>query len=325
MEQISESFNGSRINFRSKEYFARRVFKDDVECLVITIMENGCETDYVLNSQLNTLGINVAYEDPRWFQNENQELYCSIIVVHFMGNKHNTSVGFFHFNEDRSIQHIVLPDYKTNKQPFIEHNYSNQESFELEKNWQFFFHEGSLYSFYKLYPEQVLLKIDKISGQILSKKKMHYKNEIDFGFVSGGANPIIHKGQYYSFFHTFTFGSSINRIYHIGLAIFEAQYPFIIKEISFKPILSAGQKEKSQNGHHVIFPGSARKVKNGWEICCGKNDKAIVDVFLKDNDIIKSLNSISPPSFITFFLVTSKQTWFSITNFLNVRYLKIKN
>jgi hypothetical protein len=296
-------FNGSKINLLGVNYFARRVRKhtQNSEKLIITYSDqSSIFIDYELKTQLDDFGKKINYEDPRWFVNDENELYCSVIIVHFMNEEgHNTSVGYFKFIKENKIQNIIIPDFKNNSSPFHPRNMESKKKFPLEKNWQFFFSDNVLYCFYVFYPKTILLNIDKETGRVLKRNSFVYPLTINYGFVSGGVNPILIGDMFYSFFHTFTeyLNSSgvKKRIYHIGAALFENKFPFYIRKISEKPTYSAINSSPSEFGDYIIFPGSAELENGKWKIFCGKNDNELTSIEISSLDLEKSLVQISNP------------------------------
>lgn len=298
-------FNGSKIEFNSAIYYARRVKNSAVsnEILQISYTKNDLSLEYKLQTQLDLLGLNVQYEDPRWFISDLNELYCAVTVVQFYISKsHNTAVAFFKFEENQIHQTLVIPKYKTNHIPFQKINSRENETFRLEKNWQFFFSKKQLFAFYSFYPESTLLKIDQHTGEILKVKKSVYKRQIEnFGFLSGGTSPVLINGRYYSFLHSFTEEVVLNkyyRRYHISVATFNSYNPFQIQKISTTPIFTAQDESSFPDCGFVIFPGSAQYHDNSWFLCCGKNDKEVVTLNFSSEFIEVSLKDVDSPTIL---------------------------
>lgn len=332
MIENSIEFNGSKINFLGVNYLARRVIKhaQDSEKLIISYLDqNSILIDYEVKTQFDKFEKKINYEDPRWFINDNNELYCSVVIVNFIeGVGHNTSVGFFKFTKENKIQKIIIPDFKKNSSSLSLRNIESKKKFPLEKNWQFFFSEKALYCFYVFYPKTILLKLDKETGRILKRKSFVYPETLNYGFVSGGVNPIIKGDMFFSFFHTFTEYLNINgekkRIYHIGVALFENKFPFYIRKISEKPIYSAINSNPSALGDYIIFPGSAEFENGKWSILCGKNDNELTLIEISSIDLEENLVQISNPVFLDKIKWRIAQFYSILRRKLLSFYLKIK-
>lgn len=296
-------FNGSKITLNGINYLARRVknLSEQSEKLVITYSDGLEKKDYVLTTQLDSLNKDIFYEDPRWFINPEDELYCSVIVVHFIKERgHNTAVGYFKFIKEQSIQKLIIPDFKQNVFPFKIEYLNSTTLFPLEKNWQFFFSGNNLYCYYSLYPESILLKIKCETGEILRKKRCVYPRNLNYGFISGGANPVLKDDFLYSFFHTFTEIKALKgekkRNYHIGVALIDKNYPFLIRKISEYPIYSSTASNPSNLGDYIIFPGSVSYENDTWQIFCGKNDEELVTIEMETSELARNLILITTAS-----------------------------
>lgn len=173
-----------------------------------------------------------------------------------------------------------------------------------------------------------MLKLDKETGRILKRKSFVYPETLNYGFVSGGVNPIIKGDMFFSFFHTFTEYLNINgekkRIYHIGVALFENKFPFYIRKISEKPIYSAINSNPSALGDYIIFPGSAEFENGKWSILCGKNDNELTLIEISSIDLEENLVQISNPVFLDKIKWRIAQFYSILRRKLLSFYLKIK-
>ena len=88
------------------------------------------------------------------------------------------------------------------------------------------------------------------------------------------STPVLHDGQFWSFFHSSVDVSPGKRVYFMGWYSFEPEPPFKITGISREPILT-GNCVDSGNPYIrslVIFPGGAYVEDDTWTVVYGIND-----------------------------------------------------
>lgn len=158
--------------------------------------------------------------------------------------------------------------------------YGNNSGTGMEKNWQFFEHEGKLRAIYSSDPH-VVLELDGSSVVSISEGKPGQVTW-PWGIIRGGTPPILlPSGEYLTIFHS-ALPYPVEphwRRYYAGAYTFEAKAPFKITKISQAPILTGS----GADGHtmdprklswkpFVVFPGGVIPHKHGYYVSYGIND-----------------------------------------------------
>lgn len=138
-----------------------------------------------------------------------------------------------------------------------------------EKNWGFFDYDGELYAVYSIHPH-VVLKIDRSNATEISRHS--WQPQWSGGLLRGGASPVLHNGEYYSFFHGRIQIGRVN-YYTTGCYTFEARPPFTPKRITAKPILAPGPTGWSKTNLSVLFTCGAFLQNDQWVLTHGVHDQ----------------------------------------------------
>lgn len=148
----------------------------------------------------------------------------------------------------------------------------NTERFGWEKNWCWFEWEGRLFMVYD--PRfNTVLEVCPHSGTI-KKEWKHEDLKWPYGHFRGGTPPVLHKGEFISFWHGSTDDPLLYRRYYIGAYTFEAKPPFRPLRVSKTPIIYGSSNEWycGAGNKMCIFPMGKRRIANGWQIAAGIND-----------------------------------------------------
>lgn len=196
-------------------------------------------------------------EDPRFFRH-NGELW--IAFVGFTGT--TTQVLYARLDEDTlAVKQFHWP------QLFEREKY--------EKSWSMFSHDGKLRSVYSINPHEIITFSKPGEGEDPLAAKSYrtpFNGGWSGGHMRGGASPVLHKGEWYSFFH----GSQMvgeRRVYNCGVYCFEDKPPFKITRYTPDPIDEASYWTVPRiDLKDVLFPCGA-VFKNGyWYVSYGVND-----------------------------------------------------
>ncbi len=150
------------------------------------------------------------------------------------------------------IEPIHMPDYAAAKA--------------TEKNWNFYDHDGELYSVYSNSPHTIL-KHDGATVQPIAatRSPIAWKGTE----IRGGAPPVRVGDEYWHFFHTFATKGG-KKVYTMGAYAFAARPPFEITRHLPYPLLKADWPAAS--GHSIVFPCGAVLRGGKWLISFGVND-----------------------------------------------------
>lgn len=194
-----------------------------------------------------------SIEDPRLFAYRGQ-LYCTYVVC-----THNW---------DRARQEVTRLDAGYDAAaPFVPPRHRHP----IEKNQVFFESEGGLYCVYA--PHELHVLGERAFVQVTRWPLMKWP----YGVPHGSTAPALFRGEWYSFFHSFTLPADnpfwTFRHYHVGVYTFEARPPFRVLRYTPHPILSArDESPKAANLPHVIFPSGAFVEGDRWVVSAGIND-----------------------------------------------------
>lgn len=271
IENSGWAYNSSIIKFKNRIILA---YRKDISFKDKTIYI--CELDKNFNPipETNKLAIQKIeipkppyarfIEDPRlWIFNNN--LYCS----YTMGVK-GQKVGFCLINDNlETIEHYRI-DYGGN----------------IEKNWQFFQHEGNLWFVYSILPKHIVLKLKPDTTVGFTASTQTTFAYPDNRVICGGTPPVYHKGRYWSFYHDRDREQKRGRIYGMGAYSFNPNPPFNILTIA--PPFMHGDMwggKRRVNDHAVIFPSGAYIENNNWFISVGYNDTDTRILRIRHKDI----------------------------------------
>lgn len=270
-------FNGSIAEWNGKTYHAYRRWWDRAR---VYVTELGPDWQPIGETKQLTLGKlsedSSAQEDPRLFVHRDR-LCLSYGGTAFRGGKLHVSVCAAVLDENLEVEDCWYP-HMENRQ-------------EWEKNWGFFDSDGDLYAVHSIRPHRVLLMTQRHSWEIPIEEKNRVQLPESLGILRGGASPILHNGEFYSFFHGVT--KPGHGIYWIGLYTFEPVYPFRPKRFIRSPLLWPDPAEKP--GPHVanvVFPGGAVYRNDQWHVAYGYYDRETRVVSWNGEDIEKLLENV---------------------------------
>lgn len=161
-----------------------------------------------------------------------------------------------------------------------------------EKNWQFFEYDGNTYFVY----DPVGHEVSSIDGdRVFLTPGIKWR----FGRPAGGTPPVQIGDHFYSFFHSHTFHTRHNRVYHFGCYRFRARPPFAPDMVSRAPIASGSEDdgrigiEGRMHWHPlVVFPVSARFVDGTWLVSFGINDSFSGLATIKHDDVLAGMGCL---------------------------------
>jgi predicted GH43/DUF377 family glycosyl hydrolase len=199
-------------------------------------------------------------EDPRFFRHAG-ELW--IAFVGFTGNA--TSVLYAKLNEETlAVEDFVFP------QLFEREKY--------EKSWSSFSHGDEIHAIYSINPHVVMtFQVQEKGVDPLAVKTYQtpFTGKWSGGHMRGGASPVLHKGEWWHFFH----GSQMvdeRRVYNCGVVCFEDKPPFRITRYTPEPIDEARYETVPRiDGKDVLFPCGAVYRGGWWYVSYGINDLQI--------------------------------------------------
>ena len=201
---------------------------------------------------------NIGKEDPRLFWHKGKP---HVWYIGWNGNKsklwNRANVLFARINEETlKVEDKFFPQIPGRNS--------------WEKNHAYFDHEGELYTVYSTSPTHKVFRVE--CNKVLATYETPTQVNWRYGYIRGGASPVLHNGEYYHFFHgMIERGNEKRRLYTIGVACFEAKPPFKITRITHEPLQIA---EDNPGGDiEVIFPGGAHFVDGRWVIMCGMHDE----------------------------------------------------
>jgi len=158
----------------------------------------------------------------------------------------------------------------------------------VEKNWCFFSLGGRLYAVYDLAISRVLeFSNFQVAGEMDSEPLTW-----EFGRISGSTPPVMVGDRLTMFFHSWVrerWGDASNanrpiRVYYIGYCELESSPPFAVLRYSKRPLAVF-----DFNQWPCVYPCSALRYNNGWQLACGFNDYCSGRVFVSDRVIENSM------------------------------------
>lgn len=197
----------------------------------------------------------LAHEDPRLFVFRG-ELHVAYTGVTKVDRVTVASVCYSRLSESGD----VLADF----QP----HYAGRAS--QEKNWSFFDAGDGLHAIYWHGGQRQILRIDGDKATLAHD----YQQQLPFagGEPRGGASPIYHDGEWYSFFHGVA-GEGTDRIYSAGLYTFDPDPPFRIVRHIRQPLLLPNLSERpTPKVPHCVYPAGAVLHDGQWILSLGYYD-----------------------------------------------------
>ncbi len=205
-------------------------------------------------------------EDPRFFH-RGKELWLSYTD--------GIGMGLARLSDDGEVLKAGL---------FPEESPSQRNmSLELrEKNWGFFEAGNKIWAAYQVCPH-VVREVDLESWEFVvgSEYETTWKPPVGAEKLHGGSNIVHHEGLCWRVVHDriFPFGGERHRIYRLWLMAFGPEAPFSVEWCSGNPLviaqpeLIAGDKLVP---HSVVFCPTLERVRDGWRLLVGQNDKRIL-------------------------------------------------
>ena len=202
--------------------------------------------------------ISKGHEDPRWFRVGGR---LGISVVLFSGRSTHVCYGFVN-EASLELEEFYWPQ--------------NTDFRLREKNWGHFEYHGELYAVYSIAPHRILHIPQVPFGEDPVAKFVHqtpFVGKWSGGFLRGGASPLLHNGEMYSFFHGSVVQGNGRRLYNCGVYTFAPRPPFEILRYTPHPIAVADPDAIPKAPHvDCIFPAGAVYRDGVWLVSYGVND-----------------------------------------------------
>lgn len=236
--------------------------------------ENFKPTERWAKLDLGKKGSRVGREDPRLFR-LNGKLHLS--YTGYEGRR--TNVLFARINEETlKVEDVFFP-----KAPDVKG---------WQKNWAFFDYQGVAHAVYESTPHHRILRIegDKAEWAFSTPFSPSWSG----GYIRGGCAPIMHKENWWHFFHGATYHNK-RRLYNMGLIVFRSTPPFDVIAYTPEPIDVADPSVTPKDQYcDVIFPGGAVLVDNKWAIAMGVADRWSEIRFYDCEAVEKMLVDVAP-------------------------------
>jgi FkbM family methyltransferase len=264
-------FNNSIIRYKGKLLMAYRVHWDNARIAVAELDDN---YQVKQNSWL-VFKLGMAQEDPRLFVFRD-ELYCSFSAVYQTRDRFWTDVCYGKVEQGSGGYWYAGDEYAP--------QYKGRNLW--EKNWGFFEYENELHCVYSIKPHKVL-KVTEDRCETVAETTCEFPNKP--GLLHGGAPPMFHRGEYYSFYHR-RMGASKDKFYTLDVYTFEAKPPFRPSRHVELDLLRPDVKDRpAAHVPHAMFPGGAFIDRHDWVISFGYYDKWSEVVHLGINDLERCL------------------------------------
>lgn len=145
---------------------------------------------------------------------------------------------------------------------------------EAEKNWGFFDHEGQLHCIYRIGPgEHKVLAFD--GPNVCAVHTSQWDPGWKYGEMRGGASPVLHNGEWYSWFHGFRLGGG-EITYTCGLYTFENRAPFRPVRVIKSPVVLPGLSHLTTGPDgwkkSIYYPCGAALKRGKWHVSAGEHD-----------------------------------------------------
>lgn len=257
-EQLLRSehaFNCSLARFRNRQFLAYRLHWSGARIALAELDESGT----VVRNHRLPLRLGQAQEDPRLFVYREQ-LYVSYSAYYRRGEQQCIDVCYALLEETPSGRWTVAEEYYP--------HYPGRQPW--EKNWGFFEHAGELLAVYSIAPHRIL-RIDGNRAELIAEAPVLFNKP---GLLHGGAPPVFHRGEYYSFYHRRS-GASCEKWYTLDLYTFEARPPFRPSRHIEVPLLQPDPRDRpGATVPHAVFPGGALiDEQHRWLVAYGYYDK----------------------------------------------------
>lgn len=174
----------------------------------------------------------------------------------------------------------------------------------LEKNWMLFERTGALFAIYSVNPHRVLrfslagngpIEFADASDPIINSGGFAQK----YGGLRGGAPPVLHDGQFYSFCHSIEDAPDGYR-YVASVYRFGAEPPFVPTDLPRAPLAiavpaSGRRKLPKLNAAvgEVIYPGGAAVDGGAWHVSVGIDDERSAIVRATMAEILDTLAPVT--------------------------------
>jgi len=165
-----------------------------------------------------------------------------------------------------------------------------------EKNWTPFSHAGKLHAVYQVEPSHAVLAIDGKDATDVAE--VPFAGIPGMGLLRGGACPVLHKGEYYSFVHGVYRANnphengSVRQFYTAGLYTFSSEPPFKpLRYLPFPLLAGIGVPEANANAR-VVFPCGAFYENGQWIISGGWHDRRLFVAAYDEEDIERAMVAI---------------------------------
>lgn len=267
------NFNGSICSWRDKTYFAFRRSWDRARTNLVELGSDWQPVSPPIQLNLTCPQAKAGQEDARLFIH-NDQLHLSYTGTSWKedGNL-EVSICFARLDQNLRVEDVWYPHFILRQH--------------AEKNWMPFSHEGDLYVVYTISPHRVCLHSQKQIWEF-PVEEVATLPSASYGLLRGGCPPILHNGEYYSFFHGVTKPSW--GTYSIGLYTFQNKYPFKPLRFCPYPLLWPNPKEKpSPMVADVVFPGGAIYRDGCWNVSYGEFDSCNRVISWKEEDIERLL------------------------------------
>lgn len=257
-ERGLKRYNASMIPWKGGYLFAYRAYWGGADVELVTLDKNYKPTmRSPISLRLATDESLAGREDPRLF------LWRGVPCVWYIGWQ-----AEYARDGKVSTVHYATLDPKTLQVTERFHPYVPWRR-DWEKNHAYFDRGGDLYAVYSVEPAHVVMRVqgnEIVEHWATSTPDMANKN---YGHRRGGASPVLHGGEFYTFYHMMTEAHG-QRLYSIGVYTFATDPPFKIRRITKHPIDVADVNGKQ--AIDVIFPASAFVEGREWVVTMGVHD-----------------------------------------------------
>lgn len=274
LEPDPHQFNASILRFRGQSLMAYRLKELQSEIWLCELNEAG----QALWNHRIALPQHIANgdgtEDPRLFIHHHH-LYLTYAGIRRTPKQVLVSNFYCRLNERFEVTEHFQPHY-AGSQP-------------QEKNWQYFESQGQLFAIYTIAPHVVL----KISGNHATEvSRQNWPVLWKDGELRGGASPVLHRGEYYCFFHSAS-DATQPRTYALGCYTFDQDPPFAPRRVSQVPLLSPDPCDHP-GGHvpYCVYPCGAIFEDGAWLISYGYYDREVRLVQFSEETVNRALADV---------------------------------
>lgn len=195
-------------------------------------------------------------EDPRLFRFQGRWHFS---FTGYEKDKYFCSVLVAEIDQWPTVSRVWYPQY-------------DQRHPEAEKNWGFFEHGDRLHAVYRIGPgEHRVLQFD--GSNVCEVYSLQWEPGWKWGEMRGGASPILHNGEWYSWFH----GHRVSEgkiTYTAGLYTFEDTPPFKPLRMIRGPVVIGGLSHVGDQGWRkaIYYPCGAAIKSGKWWVSAGEHD-----------------------------------------------------